>query len=492
MRNTRLAVVLALMIAAPPYALYAQHVDTTAWLQDFEQLKQAMAAHYANLEWAVTRRGMDLKQLAATTAARLRDAGTDADARRAIESFLGAFGDGHLEIQWPTPDGAPASSRPPTAARAPVRPACRALGYRSTSVSKGLGFALLPHFRPLTTADSPIFAIGVLQVPGGRPVGVLRIALFSGQPFPDLCEQAATARALAADAPCDSGCLEQLEVEARNRLTAALERQIAALERQNVRALVVDLTHNGGGSEWVEVAARPLTSHPLRDSPMGFVRHPHWVGQLADRLARVEADTGAATGHIRELLRQAANVLRRQLAEARRACPQGGRWEDERPACELLVTEPPLYPAGVLRYARADSLPPGFAPSYLFDPLRYVYHEGVYRGPLMVVVDRETASAAEEFAALLADNGAATILGEPTYGAGCGYTNGGIPTTLEHSRGDVRMPDCVRFRADGANEVEGITPDVLIPWRGADSPLQKARRFEAALPAAVSARPRHP
>lgn len=485
MLTSRLAVVVTLMVAAAPPGLFAQGLDTTAWLQDFAQLKREMAAHYANLDWAVTQRGMDLKQLAAATAVRLRTAATDAVARRAMASFLDAFGDGHLEVQWPEAAGS-AVPRPPAPAGAPDRPACRALGYRAAFLSKGIGFALLPHFRAVTTPDSSLFPIGVLRVHGGEPVGVLRIAVFSSQPFPELCEQAATAMGLAAGAPCDSGCRERLEHDARNLLTAALERQVTALERQKVRALVVDLTHNGGGSEWVEVAARPLTARPLHDSPMGFVRHPHWVSQLAARLALVEADTGAATGRTRELLRHAADVLRRQLAEARRPCPQDGRWEDERPTCTLLVTEPPLYPSGILPYARPDTQA-GISRSYLFDPLRYAYHEGVYRGPLIVVVDRETASAAEEFAALLADNRAAAIIGEPTYGAGCGYTNGGIPTTLEHSRADVLMPDCVRLRADGTNEVEGITPDVLIPWRGADSPLQKANRFEAALPGALSA-----
>ena len=74
------------------------------------------------------------------------------------------------------------------------------------------------------------------------------------------------------------------------------------------------------------------------------------------------------------------------------------------------------------------------------------------------------------------DNQAAELLGEATYGAGCGYTNGGIPATLRFSRARVVMPDCARFRADGVNEVDGVIPDVLVPWRINDSPFQRAEK----------------
>jgi C-terminal processing protease CtpA/Prc len=85
-----------------------------------------------------------------------------------------------------------------------------------------------------------------------------------------------------------------------------------------------------------------------------------------------------------------------------------------------------------------------------------------------VLVDRHTASASEYFAAVLRDNGAATIVGERTMGAGCGYTNGGIPVVLPHSGVRIRMPDCVRYRADGRSELEGVAPDVAVNWSEGD------------------------
>ena len=41
----------------------AQGGDTAAYLADFADLKHAMANHYANLDWAIEARGLDLIRL---------------------------------------------------------------------------------------------------------------------------------------------------------------------------------------------------------------------------------------------------------------------------------------------------------------------------------------------------------------------------------------------------------------------------------------------
>jgi C-terminal processing protease CtpA/Prc len=87
-----------------------------------------------------------------------------------------------------------------------------------------------------------------------------------------------------------------------------------------------------------------------------------------------------------------------------------------------------------------------------------------YRGRLYIMTDARTASASEQFAALLIDNGVARTIGEKTMGVGCGFTNGGNPTTLKHSGLVIWMPDCARLRADGSNEFEGVAPDYPVAW----------------------------
>ncbi len=86
---------------------------------------------------------------------------------------------------------------------------------------------------------------------------------------------------------------------------------------------------------------------------------------------------------------------------------------------------------------------------------------------------------------MLTDNHAATIVGSLTLGCGCGFTNGGIPTTLPRSGAHVHVPDCARLRADGSNEASGIVPDVLLPFAGRDSPYQRAAKVAAGLEAAA-------
>jgi hypothetical protein len=49
----------------------------------------------------------------------------------------------------------------------------------------------------------------------------------------------------------------------------------------------------------------------------------------------------------------------------------------------------------------------------------------------------------------------------------------------------LELPDCVRFRADGSNEVAGVIPDIVTGMRASDGPNFKATLIEAHLPAAV-------
>jgi hypothetical protein len=189
-----------------------------------------------------------------------------------------------------------------------------------------------------------------------------------------------------------------------------------------------------------------------------------------------------------EVLQEARNRLLRGIAETKERCDRSSLWTTGKINCSLLIKDV-LYTGGLLPYAKSGSFPTLESRSSLFDPLRYSYTEGGNTLPLFVVVDRETWSAAEYFAAILQDNHAAVIVGEVTGGAGCGYTNGGIPTTLKYSHAQVKMPDCVRLRKDGSNEVNGVVPDILLPWTDHDTPYSKVTKLVDRLkPLLISAR----
>ncbi len=455
-------------------ASHAQQPDSAAWLADFAQLRAEMSAHYANLQWAVGARGLDLPALTSRTERQLAGARTAAEARAVLDGFLRAFGDGHLSISYPAAANGPAAAGDVSL--------CTRLGYgNGPGPGAGLPFHRAARFTPLQSADSAYFPAGVVETPSGRRIGVLRIGLFSEYSFPRLCEEAARELGLTASSPCDEACDARVEASAGNLLTAALARQLELMGRERTELLLVDITGNGGGTNWVQPAARTLTPVRLATPAQGFVRHPHWTRQFAGRIEALQRARRGAAPALRGRIDSAVAAYRRAGEEAGRPCDLAPLWEGRSIGCSLAATAG-VFASGALAYAAPGELGPATpAHRFLFSPSLYSYREGVYSGPLAVLVDRGTSSSAEYFTAMLADNGAALVVGHPTDGSGCGYTNGGIRTVLARSGAIVRMPDCVRYRADGANEVEGITPHVLVPWHAVDNAYQRAKRVVAVL-----------
>jgi C-terminal processing protease CtpA/Prc len=97
-----------------------------------------------------------------------------------------------------------------------------------------------------------------------------------------------------------------------------------------------------------------------------------------------------------------------------------------------------------------------------------------------VVTDGQTASSAEMFAALMHDSGVARIVGQNTAGDGCGSMTDTPPVELPHSHLRVRVPNCVRLRVDGSNEVAGIKPDLpIVPIEGEPDRARAYRLLES-------------
>ncbi len=274
-----------------------------------------------------------------------------------------------------------------------------------------------------------------------------------------------------------------------NRLLAQLSAQLREMANRKLDALIIDIGGNGGGTQWVEPVARTLAAKPLRAPRLRFIRHPHWVRAMQSRLEILESDLQRQdlTRAQSRMLIRAKRQVRQLLAEARSPCDKSRIWEraEKRKPCSMLNATP-IFTTGIESYAAPGSLAGLRAKSVLFSPSLYEYQESAIRLPLIVLVDRHTASAAEYFAAMLQDNQAATIIGEKTYGSGCGYTDGGLKIALPNSRLQVWMPDCARYRLNGSNEVEGITPDLTIWSREGD----ETARLEKLLRALRQLKPR--
>jgi hypothetical protein len=323
------------------------------------------------------------------------------------------------------------------------------------------------NLRPSLTADSDL-ASGILRLAPGLTLGWLRIPLFSNEAFPAICARAWTQFRAHLDRPCDDACREDfLDRVLPRLLVEAIAARLDAFRAARVSATVIDITDNGGGVDWTSDIVRMMHAGPLLCPATAFVREPSTVERLDRELADQRTCEGLTLDPpSRRALEDAQAWTRSVRADAAQPCDLGGVFRGDPsspsgPSCSLLTRA---------RRAPCDRppAPPGVTPPdacAVFQPSRSSGPPSArVDGPVYVLINRRTGSAAEFFAAVLRDNAAATLIGEPTAGAGCGYIDGGSQIVLTRTGMTIRMPNCARFRADGTNEVDGVTPDVVVPW----------------------------
>ncbi|MBS0581215.1 MAG: hypothetical protein JSR36_18320 [Proteobacteria bacterium] len=440
------------VLAAGPVAAGEGAFDPAPWIEDLHQVRAVMTQKYANFEWAVFERRMPLEELFKATEARLRAADSDADARQIIDRSLQSIGDAHLRIQWPSPaTGVAADAGEP-------KTLCQALGYDVALRGQGIG-TTLPGYHALGDEMAAEFPGGVIRA-GPSTVGVVRVGMFGPQGYPELCTSAREALGIAESAVCDAACANHIEAAVYELMGQDLARRIRQLSRSGSSVLLIDITGNGGGSEWAEAAARMVSPLGLRSERREGVRGEHWAGYW-ETLARELRDAAhaAPAEDAPQLERWAQQVDQARIA-ASTPCSAEAFWSGRRPPCKWLA--PAFYATGILAEADAATLRGKPWGPLVFSPAQYDFESAVWQGPVLVLVNQGTASAAEQFAAVLQDNRAAAIIGTRTLGAGCGHTRGGTPTLLAHSRGVLLLPDCARVRLDDSNEVHGIDPDVPV------------------------------
>ena len=463
-----LAVAVTAVLAAPAVA---QSFDPAPWVADLEQARQAFHGKYTNLEWLENERGLKIDPLFDRAAQQLAGASSEADVRGLFDRIEQRISDGHVQFVWPR------RSKSQTAARAkpvPVvaRDLCAELGYDSRQASPGTAQAL-PGYRSL--AEGNPFPAGTFKS-RDTTVGVIRIGVFQPQGYPALCREAVQAFAISQDRPCDDQCQDKIVTRAYVRLTEALEERARQLNAAGAQVLLIDITGNGGGSEWAEAAARIFSAKELVSERRGYVRGEHWAKQWRDLAATLREFAAKARRTDKARLLAYATETDAAAREAETPCA-------DPPTCNRIATAG--YSTGLVGHSKSGAFAGKDWGVHVFSPAQFPYHDGVWNGPLIVLVDQETWSAAEEFAALLQDNRAAIVLGARTGGAGCGHTNGGTPTTLKNSGVVLELPDCIRFRADGSNEVRGIIPDEVVGLRANDGLALRTRLIADSLPAAI-------
>ena len=462
--------------------------DPAPWLADLKALEDSTAQGYANLEWQVAKGVADPVALHRQTVDAIINAGSRSRAAAALRNFARAFRDGHFVVSRPTPvvlqwvadrfsgkrDRAPLVS-------SDAASACAALGYADDRRPSNL--TALRAYHDIGPTDAS-FATGTIESRTG-PVGVIRIDAFGVDRFGSACALAwPVARTTDSAGSCGPDCRDALWRVTSDTLLAELRHAIRRVAESGATALLVDLTGNGGGNDWVDPAARQFTSRPLHGYRAGVIRHPHHVAQLESTItALMSARIGGALPP--DVVDSAIATANRQLDIVRTPCDRRAIWTAG--AASVACTQVALesFTTGFLPYLPASAHDMRGIDA-AFTPAAFAYVEGVWSGPVVLLVDARTASASEAFVAALHDHDAAVVIGEHTLGAGCGYTGNGIGFRLPHSGLDVRMPDCARIRRNGTNEVSGIEPDIATGWLESDPANVRLDKTLAALDQALS------
>jgi hypothetical protein len=259
---TAAGVVLAAALAVVGWdvAMY----DVAAWRKDFEHLKREMAQRYANLDWMASHRKVDLRALDAATSAEIDGAHSTVLAALALRRFIRRFGDPHLRVVWrERPDGAGGSG---AAAAEPTVVSCESAGYEEGNHGFRFPFDGLKGWRPLRSGNFPTGLAG--------DVGVLRIEAFGEDRYLGACKAAFR-----------SGMRErELQLAVRAKLQQELKDALADLKAQGAQRLLVDVSGNGGGTEWVTEVVALMTDRALERQSSRLVapacdRAGIWLGE---------------------------------------------------------------------------------------------------------------------------------------------------------------------------------------------------------------------
>lgn len=248
----------------------------------------------------------------------------------------------------------------------------------------------------------------------------------------------------------------------------------------------MDVAGNGGGNDSAVAAARMLTTAPLGTPRMRFLRGTARAEDLREDVATLKSGLKLAGSDEKRFVLPLVDRLETARQQAAETCDLSPLWMAKAATCSnLLPTD--FFAGGLVdqelpaQWRRKPWAEQASATA------RYDYEPGLWTGPVVLLVDSNSASATELFTAMLVDAGRARVIGAPTAGAGCGWTLPRASTELLHSKGKLDMPDCVRLRKDGSNELDGIQPGLLIGFRRYDSPRQRVDRLQAAMPTLLEA-----
>lgn len=472
------------LLTVLPLSACAADIDRAGWQEDYAGLKNELEQRYAHLAWlASPASGVDLKSIDARAQRKLAAAADENEARGAIQEFIAAMHDGHLSSSPLGKPAAPSKTVTPPAdlSQADAMTACAALGYAPMrTVSFSLPFETLPGMRLDADGLSRAFRSGTMKTADGTVLGFVRIARFRPQDAsPTLCTESWPHRPLK-DGALDSPAFASMVQEAWLRTLAEALRKLKAAGAQ---VLVVDIGGNSGGNDSGDWAVRLLTNAPVRSARLYVVAHEAGKGYFDEALRNLNGLRPAAPAG-QQAVEEARNYFTQGRATLpQRHCDMRWAWSEKRAwnpdGCSNLAAAG--FASGRADYLSPASVADEDVAQVIYWPSAVEALRGAWTGPAYVITDARTGSSAEMFAALAQDRGVARTVGTATDGDGCGFMGESPRHVMPHLRLKIAIPNCVRLRADGSDEVKGVAPDIQVAPTDGESERERAARAIGAI-----------
>jgi Peptidase family S41 len=457
-----------------------------SWIEDYAYLKSELELSYANLAWfASPQSGVNLPELDRRTRRMLESSENPDDANAAILAFIGGFHDGHFAPVPSEQEPTEKLSTPPEPSFGELSPmnGCAALGYAPVrSIAFSLPFDSLPGSSIDSDGVSRLFRSGIASSAAGTRLGIVRIPRFRPQDAPPAsCLERWIAWQKTAQ-PIDVGSLTQQIAQDWFEILAA---QLRQFRTEGVTALIVDVGGNTGGNDSGDWAARLFTPNEVHSARLLLAASPsanaYFDEQLQSLRGALDEHPNASTQTQNTLRAAISDFERRKRDLSSRRCDMSWVWHEQRPwnptGCSRLIDAG--FASGEVDYLPRGALEASGLASKVYWAASVDQFRGAWSGPVYILTDAKTASSAEMFSAVMRDNSIAKTVGTSTEGDGCGFMDDEGRVELPHSHLRFAVPNCVRLRKDGTDEVAGIKPDIpVLPTRGEDTRARAARMLE--------------
>jgi len=206
--------------------------------------------------------------------------------------------------------------------------------------------------------------------------------------------------------------------------------------------------------EKIQVEENVITSHILKgEKKIGYISLPDFYTEVENQNA-----LGCANDVAKEIIKLKKENIDGLILDLR--FNGGGSVAEAMDLAGIFIDEGPL---GIVRYRNSK-------PMVLKDMNRGT----IYNGPLVIMVNGQSASASEILAAVLQDYHRAVIIGNSTYGKATGQNIFPLDTAQSgdfaiHQKnkfesGYAKITVCKFYRITGVSyQLNGITPDIILP-----------------------------